>query len=278
MINFFKLLNFEWNRFAKLYSVLFVLVFVLQSIGLTLLLTGYITNIQLEVKKNHMSNQAFIEMYGEFGLDFLAHSLWFAAPIAISVAALLFYVPFIWYRDWFARNTFIYRLLMLPTARMNLFFAKLTTIMISVLGMVAYQLVLLLFYKNIIKWMIPSTFRSDAGVIDMVLESSYLSFVIPAGVMEFFVAYGLGLAAVIVIFTVILMERSFRWIGLLLGIVYIPIIVFIFLAPILTVELFPNILTLYPSELFLVELSLWIVIIVGSLLISNYLIHRKVTV
>ena len=278
MINFFKLLHFEWNRFARLYSLLFVLVFVLQLIGLLLLLTGYISNIQIEVKQNHMSNQAFIEMYGKFGLDFLAYSLWFAAPIAISIAALLFYVPFIWYRDWFARNTFIYRLLMLPTARMNLFFAKLTTIMISVLGMVAYQLLLLVFYKEIIKWMVPSTFRSEAGVIDMILESSYLSFVIPAGVMEFFVAYGLGLAAVIVIFTVILMERSFRWIGLALGIVYTSIVVITFLAPILVVELFPNVLSLYPSELFLVELSLWIVIIVGSLLISNYLIHRKVTV
>ncbi len=273
-----KLLNFEWNRFVKLYSLLLGLVFIVQLIGLLFLIMGYITTIQLEVKQNQMSNQIFIDTYGMFGLESLGYSLWFAAPIAISIAALLFYVPFIWYRDWFARNTFIYRLLMLPTARMNLFFAKLTTIMISVLGMVAYQLLLLALYKEIIKWMIPSTFRSDVSVVGMVMETSYLSIIIPTGVMEFFVAYGLGLAVVILVFTVILMERSFRWIGLLIGVVYIPAMVIIFLSPILVIEIFPNIPSLYPSELFFVELGLWILITVGSLALSRYLLNRKVTV
>src|SRR5690625_201931 len=225
-----------------------------------------------------MRNQVIIEMYDKFVLDFLPYSLWFSAPIAISIAALLFYVPFIWYRDWFARNTFIYRLLMLPTARMNLFFAKLTTIMISVLGMVAYQLLLLDLYKEIIKWMIPSTFRSDVSVVGMVMETSYLSIIIPTGVMEFIVAYGLGLAVVILVFTVILMERSFRWIGLLIGVVYIPAMAIIFLSPILIIEIFPNVPSLYPSELFFVELGLWILITVGSLALSRYLLNRKVTV
>ena len=41
--------------------------------------------------------------------------MWFLGPIALCIAALIIYVFFIWYRDWLGKNTFAYRLLMLPT-------------------------------------------------------------------------------------------------------------------------------------------------------------------
>ena len=37
---------------------------------------------------------------------------------------LIIYVFFIWYRDWFGKNTFIYRLFMLPTARINVYLQR----------------------------------------------------------------------------------------------------------------------------------------------------------
>lgn len=278
MSNFLKLLNFEWNRFIKLYSILFALILVVQVIGLLLLINDYNSTIQLEFTQNNMSLETFLESYGSFGLDYFGYSLWFIASIAISIAALLLYVPFIWYRDWFARHTFIYRLFMLPTSRMNLFLAKLTTIMIGVLSVVAYQILLLVLYKEIIKWMIPSMFRNDIGVLEFVMESAYLPVIIPTGFMEFFVAYSLGLSAVVVIFTVILMERSFSWIGLLIGMVYIPTTIIIFLTPVILTDVFPIMLSLYPSELFFVKLALWIIITASSLWLSSYLLKRKVTV
>ena len=36
----------------------------------------------------------------------------------------MIYVFFIWYRDWLGKYTFAYRLLMLPTTRINIYFAK----------------------------------------------------------------------------------------------------------------------------------------------------------
>ena len=45
-------------------------------------------------------------------------------PIALCVVVLIIYVFFIWYRDWLGKNTFIYRLLMLPTARIQCLFSK----------------------------------------------------------------------------------------------------------------------------------------------------------
>src|SRR5690625_1417433 len=90
-----------------------------------------------------MTELEFIEMYTTFSMMDVAHSLWIMVTIAIGVAAILFYIFFIWYRDWFARNTFIYRLRMLPTSRMNIFFTKVATIMLTVFGLVAFQLLLL---------------------------------------------------------------------------------------------------------------------------------------
>lgn len=278
MSNFLKLFNFEWNRFIKLYSILFGLVFIVQMIGLSYLIYNYKSMMNLEVGQNHMSPEQFIDMYGAFGLDHLGISILFIAPIGISVAALLFYVPFIWYRDWFARNTFIYRLFMLPTSRMNLLFAKLATIIVGVLSIVAYQLILLVIYKGIISWMVPSAFRNDVGVLEMVMESSYLSIVLPGGVMEFLVAYGLGMMFVIVIFTAILMERSFRWLGAVAGALYIPAMAIIFYAPLIIIELFYTSFPLYDNELFYAFLVMWIIITIGSLLLSRYLLNRKVTV
>lgn len=278
MKNSLKIINFEWNRFIKLYSILFGLVFVFQMIGLVIAVFSYTASIRLEVGKNNMSTESFIDMYGTFGLENLGYSLWFLAPIAISIAALLFYVPFVWYRDWFARNTFIYRLFMLPTSRMNLFFAKLATIMVGVLSMVAYQLLLLTIYKEVIKWIVPSTYRNDQGIVGTVMESSYLSVMLPSGVMEFIVAYGLGISLVIVIFTAILMERSFRLLGIVMGAVYVPAMVFIFFIPSIVVDLYFNGFPLYRSELFIINVVMWLLITVGSLWISSYLLKRKVTV
>src|SRR5690606_30997651 len=54
---------------------------------------------------------------------------WFAVPVGLSVAVLVIYAFLIWYRGWFGRSTFAYRLLSLPSERRNIYFAKLTAIL-----------------------------------------------------------------------------------------------------------------------------------------------------
>ena len=73
----------------------------------------------------------------------ISKSVWFMGPIIVCGVTLIIYVFFIWYRDWLGKNTFSYRLLMLPTARINVYLAKATTILLYVLGLVALQLLLL---------------------------------------------------------------------------------------------------------------------------------------
>src|SRR5690625_1181004 len=246
MKNFFNLLNFEMNRFMKLYIVLLITVAVIQIVGTVITARSYIMQANNAVLNGGMTQHEFIKMYSTFGMIDIIHSLWFVGTIAIGVAALLFYVFFIWYRDWFARNTFIYRLLMLPTSRMNIFFTKAMTIMLTVLGLVAFQLILLNIESMIVKWIVPKVYRDDIKIVDLVAGSEYLSIILPQGLMEFLIAYGLGLALVVVIFTTILFERSFRLKGIIIGIIYAFITLLLFALPLLLQLLIHGDLYLYP--------------------------------
>jgi len=278
MKNFLKLLNFELNRFMKLFIILLITIAVIQIAGTIILASSYMKRANNAVIQGGMTQHEFIEMYSTFSMMDVIHSLWFMGPIAIGVAALLFYVFFIWYRDWFARNTFIYRLLMLPTSRMNIFFSKATTIMLTVLALVAYQIILLNIEMTITKWIVPKVYRQDLRIVDLVAGSEYLSIVLPRGLAEFVIAYGLGLGFIVVIFTVILFERSYRLKGIIIGLLYAFIAFVLFGLPIsLQILLFGNIY-LYPMEVLIVQIVMWAIIVGVSLIISRYLLKNKVTV
>lgn len=278
MKNFLKLLNFELNRFMKLFIILLITIAVIQIAGTIILASSYMKRANNAVIQGGMTQHEFIEMYSTFSMMDVIHSLWFMGPIAIGVTALLFYVFFIWYRDWFARNTFIYRLLMLPTSRMNIFFSKATTIMLTVLALVAYQIILLNIEMTITKWIVPKVYRQDLRSVDLVAGSEYLSIVLPRGLAEFVIAYGLGLGFIVVIFTVILFERSYRLKGIIIGLLYAFIAFVLFGLPIsLQILLFGNIY-LYPMEVLIVQIVMWAIIVGVSLIISRYLLKNKVTV
>ncbi len=278
MKNFFKLLNFELNRFSKLYIVLLSTIGLIQLIVTIIIARSYLTRANNAVLKGGMTQQEFIEMYDKFSMLHILHDIFYAGTLAIGVAAILFYIFFIWYRDWFAKNTFVYRLLTLPTSRMNLFFSKVATIMLSVLGLVTFQLVMLNLEKTIMKWIIPKVYRDDFGVADLVTGSEYLRIILPQGFAEFIMHYGLGLGLIIVVFTAILFERSFRIKGIVLGVIYAFVAVMIFVLPIIIQSMMYERFYLYPSELLILEGVIWVVIVVGSIFLSRYLLKNKVTV
>ena len=140
-------------------------------------------------------------------------------PIILCGVILIIYVFFIWYRDWLGKNTFSYRLLMLPTARINVYLAKATTILLYVLGLVALQLLLLPIEVQVLKWMVPSEFRTDFS-INEIANFHDLRIFFPNNFIEFILYYGAGMAAVFIVFTAILFERSFRIKGIIYGILY----------------------------------------------------------
>lgn len=278
MKNFIKLFNFELNRFMKMFIAMLAIVFVVQLGTVILQATGYMVLVKDVTKGGRVSPEQFLEEYWHFSLVESIYSIGFLAPIAFGVVGLLFYMFFIWYRDWFARNTFIYRLFMLPTSRMTIYFAKLATIMATVLGMVAFQLIYLAIYKQVIKWIVPVVYRSDLPLGLAVEVTDYLNVFIPSYVSSFFIAYGLGITFVIVIFTAILFERSFRLIGAIVGVFYIGFAFGLFVLPFIVQFIFFDSFYFYADEMFYIQLVISLIIAGVSLWISHYLLAKKVTV
>ncbi|TFJ91835.1 hypothetical protein [Lentibacillus salicampi] len=276
MNRFVKLLNFELSRFMKIYLVLMIVTFIVQITGMIVTANSYMAEANKMIYEEGMSQAQFIEQYGAMSFLGFARGLWFTGPIAVCAAALLFYIFMIWYRDWFGKNTFIYRLLMLPTARLNVYLAKAISIVLMVLGFVSVQLIFLPLENSVLKWLVPVDFRADMTV-GQIVKWDYLSMLVPQTFTEFILYYGAGFMAVSVLFTAILFERSFKWKGILLGSVYAALSVVIMISPLLAMN-FMDQYYLYPLETLGLEVVLGLLVTVMSLWMGNYLLTKKITV
>ena len=277
MKNYVKLVNFEFNRVAKLFAVLLGITFVMQMIGVIIVSRKYLNMANERMYEQMMTKVQFLESFGQMSFLQVVRSVWFLGPIAICVAGVGFYIFLIWYRDWFGKNTFIYRLLMLPTTRLNIFYAKITTILILTVGLVAIQLILLPIEMWVMKAMVSDEFRSDMGVHQVLITMPELSIIIPSSFVELILFYGAGLMVVSVLFTAILFERSFKWKGIVAGVLYSGAAIVVLILPILLHELVLNGF-FYPIELFLLVILMGVIVFGASIWMSGFLLTKKITV
>ncbi|MCU9614939.1 hypothetical protein OEV98_15445 [Caldibacillus lycopersici] len=277
MKRFGKLVHFEFNRFFKIYLVLIGITILSQIIGIIVESTNYINLANKSMYEDHVSLKQFIEENGMMSFAHIGPSLWLLAPIAIVAVSLLFYMIFIWYRDWLGKNTFIYRLLMLPTNRISVFAAKATTILLYTFGMIAIQLVLFQVDAQLLKWIVPDEFRFDMTTREMIQTFDFIGLVFPYSFTEFIIHYGLGMIVVSVVFTMILLERSFRLKGILFAVLYGAAAVLVFILPILLNYLVFN-EYLYPGELIIAEIITAFIVLVSSIWTSHYLLNKKIRV
>ena len=194
------------------------------------------------------------------------------------LSPLIFYSFLIWYRDWFGKNTFAYRLLMLPTARISLYFSKATAILVLIFGLLAFQMILLPLENALFESLIPENFLETNMDVSSILQSNnILGIIIPPYFSNFLISYGIGMMFVFVLFTSILFERSFRLKGIVLGILYFIAAVLLYLSPLFIIDN-ESMPVLYPEEIFAIFLVLGIFIIGVSIIIGNWLISKRVLV
>jgi hypothetical protein len=276
MKNFLKLTNFELNRFSKIYFTLIGLTLVMQTIGIVLLSSSYMSDVEEQLALGNSIEWITIN-FGTFSFIYVTRSFWFGGPIVIAIVTLLIYVFFIWYRDWFGKNTFIYRLLMLPTARINLFFAKSATIFLMVLGLISLQLVFILVENELLKVLVSDAFREDQNLRQIIFGFDYMGVLYPASFIQFIINYGIGFMAVFVIFTGVLFERCFRLKGIVLAILFAGVALLIFISPILLqVTILKEFF--YPNEIFILMVITGLIVTTGSIWMSHYLLNKKIRV
>jgi len=276
MKSFLKLFNFEFNRFFKLYIGIFVCMFVFQIGG------AIVSSLLYKKQINELVNQgagqnAITEQMEPFGLLDVTYNLYFLGPLFIGLISILFYTFFIWYRDWIGKNTFIYRLLTLPTSRMNVFYAKLATIFITGLGLMAFQLFLMAIQSKVIAFIIPKIYRSELDLMSVVYQLDITYMLLPTDFTEFIFYQFIGIVVTVVFFTSILIERSYRIIGNVYALLNIGIACLIMLAPLWSLT-FIGYNYFYGKEVILLVLLSSSIVLILSLVLSRYLINKKVTV
>jgi hypothetical protein len=278
MNRFWKLLNWEINRFGKIYVVLLLMTLVLQFVGVITYSLRFMNKVNKIMDDGYLSLSQYVQNFGKITFEnYTYNSFIFMAPIALGGVTLLLYVFVIWYKEWFGTNTFIYRLLMLPTSRINVYMAKLTAIILFVLGLVAFQYFILPLQMLTFNAIINNELRDSISIVGMMDRSPYLHYLFPPLFIEFLFYYSLGVTAIIVFFTLILLERSFQFKGILAGAAYGSSMVFLILLPLqITTRWIKN--YFYPSEIFLSIVIVMILIAIGSLWFSAFLLNKKVTV
>ena len=277
MKNYIKLVNFEFNRITKLFVVLLGITFIAEIIGVIVVSKQYLSMANEKIYDEMMSKAQFLENFGQMSFLQIVRSIWFVGPIALCIAGIAFYIFLIWYRDWVGKNTFIYRLLMLPTTRLNIFYSKITTIMILTFGLVAFQLILLPIEMLVMNAIVPKEFMAVMTVNEIVSSIPELSIIIPGSFIELILFYGAGLLGVSILFTGILMERSFRWKGIFAGLIYSALAVAILISPLLLQEFVLN-GYFYPMELLALTIVMGLIVLAATIWMSGFLLRKKITV
>ncbi|GIQ71357.1 hypothetical protein DUZ99_17985 [Xylanibacillus composti] len=278
MNQFWKLIHYEFARLRALYLTLMAATVLVQFGGMIWYVRSTIDRIELRMQRGAISAMEYVNDYGPVSFfDYTQHSIWFTVPIALCIAALFIYVFLIWYRDWWGKNMFIYRLLMLPHSRMYLYGAKLAVILMSVLGLVAFQLLILPMQIQAFAWLMPEAFHLSVSTHSVILGNPLLHILIPGAFSDFVLSYAIGAAGVIIVFTAILLERSYRWKGIIAGIVYCTAAAIVFLLPILLSEMI-NDQYLYPMELFWLTVGTGLIVTATSIWLSFNLLKNKVSV
>ncbi|WP_440970280.1 hypothetical protein ACSS6N_23835 [Peribacillus frigoritolerans] len=275
MMRYIKLVNFEINRFSKIYLSLLLITLVSQFAGVIIVTKSLLNDARDIMKEERLSEAAYIANYGGIDFNHIANSLLFVGPIALSAVALIFYIFLIWYRDWFGKNTFIYRLLMLPTSRLSIYLSKATSIFLMVLGLIAFQIIILPMENALFNSNVPEALLNEMSISTITIANPILSLIIPSTFTQFLISYGTGLMIMSILFTAIMFERSFRIKGIIMGLLYCGIAAVLFLAPVL-MEI--GNFYFYPNELFGLMLAIGIILTGLSVWLGAWLLKNRVTV
>ncbi|MNZ97855.1 hypothetical protein D3C78_1171160 [compost metagenome] len=167
---------------------------------------------------------------------------------------------------------------MLPTARRHIYLAKGTAILLFIFSLLSFQLVLLFVEKIIFNVMVPAEQRVDSFFIEMITANQAFEILFPSNFEQFLYSYGLGMIGVFIIFTSIILERSYRGIGILYAILYAALCVLAIIASPILMGIDESTAYFYPEEILAIETTICVIVLAVSIMLSFRLLAKKITV
>lgn len=271
MKKFIHLLEFELGRFMKFLLPTIVVSALIQFISLSMSITDFNDYLR-GVLENNTSMQTF-------SMQFVTNSQLYSLSILLIPIVFVFYSFFTWYREWLGKNTFIYRLLMLPMNRMAIFYAKALAFIVGGLLAFVTQFGLYFIQSLIFEKAVPVEYFQKLSIHNVRAPYDMAQNILfPQTGHEFLHNYGFAFAALTVLFTAILLERSFKIKGGIAGILYFMGYFAVYSSiSLLLYESIGN-WVFKVSHVYLIQ-SAFILIMIGvSSLISHFVLKNKVRV
>lgn len=269
-----NLYNIELKRIYKLYFALIGMVFIANIAGVAISIKNSVERISLDNNLPMNVNSLKTNVGYDFINTFTVHDIHIYGTVILGVAVLmcLFYALIIWYRDYYSRSKTIYTLLCLPQPRFNIYLSKLITVVVMIYGIIASQLLFWYIDLNIVKNLGGIQSPGFVNIFKNMMHVNEGINIVSPNIIEFLMIDVIGvILAVIVIFTAVLIERSIKKVGIILGILYIVLsIVGYFYLFGLSYEFLLNLLY--------VHIGYYIFLFIISIGLSYYMINKKISV
>lgn len=274
MKKFTDLLLFEINRIKKAYLMLIGLIVSLQIVANIWASNNFMRMYKNHVKETRGSMNDFLENWGKFDFFQVQNHFIFELSIMLGIFALVLYVFVIWYRDWIGKNNLSYRFLTLPGSRMNIFYAKLACILFLIGGLLATQIVMLYLGEMLTGILLPDEMFETLRFLGQPAKNEVIGLILPSRILDFVLHYTVGIAILVAVNLMIVLRLSFKWKGFAMGIAVIGILLALFIAVLLSGWLD----YIFPIEQLALTILFSVLVTVGSLLASHYLMNNKISV
>lgn len=182
----------------------------------------------------------------------------------------LYYTLLTWYKDFSSKTTVAYTLFTLPCNKFNIFLSKLLIVLSFIYGVLATQHILWILEILIMKSITSINISEIIYIINYNSLKSFLSMGISIYPLEILMYYVFSpILTIIVLFTGVLIHKSFDKIGGFLGLFYVAIVIFMYLY-------ISSISMIFTDELLRNHILYYIVTGVLSLIISYNLLNKKI--
>ena len=276
MVNkIWTLFEVEFKRIQKIYFALLTLLFFsnagLFSFLFNLNLKESESIIGYKVGMSVLKEEAAIEAFSSSDVAQTTYQLTFFLLIG-ALLWCLYYGLAIWYKDFSNKTKPIYTLFMLPENKFIIFISKLITMLTLIYGVILVQFLCWLIMVAIMKNISGISIEHIINIINNARPDIYMIHVPQISRVEFIMIFILGpILAMTVLFTGIMMHKTVKKIGGLLGVIYVISIISVYFS-------ITALYNTYSDVLMKTHLIFYLVVFVMSMVVSYSTLTKKIYV
>lgn len=276
MVNkIWTLFEIEFKRIQKIYFSILALLFLSNAGFFTFLINLNIKEAEsilgYKVGIAVLKEKVAMELFSSGDVAQTTYQLTFFLLIG-ALLWCLYYGLAIWYKDFSNKTKPIYTLFMLPENKFIIFISKLITMITLTYGVIFVQFLCWLIMGIIMKYISGLSFEYFINIINSVGSRVFMIYIPQINRVEFIMIFILGpILAMTVLFTGIMIHKSVKKIGGILGAIYVISIIIVYLS----ITILYN---TYSDVLIKTHLIFYLVVFIMSMGVSYSTLTKKIYV